>query len=67
MASDIAGRGDEEAAAELEGLIETHIEPVIKGVIRFKLRLDSGARADEADLAQEALTQWLAELRKRPA
>ena len=57
-------RGDEEAAAELEGLIETHIEPVIKGVIRFKLRLDSGARADEADLAQEALTQWLAELRK---
>jgi DNA-directed RNA polymerase specialized sigma24 family protein len=57
-------RGDEAAAAELEGLIETHIEPVIKGVIRFKLRLDSGARADEADLAQEALTQWLAELRK---
>ncbi|HEV2665320.1 MAG TPA: hypothetical protein VG324_10430, partial [Blastocatellia bacterium] len=32
--------------------------------IRFKLRLDSGARADEADLAQEALAQWLAELRK---
>jgi DNA-directed RNA polymerase specialized sigma24 family protein len=57
-------RGDEAAAAELEGLIEAHIEPVIKGVIRFKLRLDSSARADEADLAQEALTQWLAELRK---
>jgi len=34
---------------------------VIKSVIRFKLRPDA---ADEADLAQEALAQWLAELRK---
>src|SRR5215510_7074390 len=57
-------RGDEAAEAALAQLIEAHIEPVIRGVIRFKLRLDSGARADEEDLAQEALAQWLAELRK---
>jgi DNA-directed RNA polymerase specialized sigma24 family protein len=60
----LGARGDEAAEASLELLIEAHIEPVIRGVIRFKLRLDSGARADEEDLAQEALTQWLAELRK---
>jgi len=57
-------RGDEAAEAALAQLIEAHIEPVIRGVIRFKLRLDSGARAEEADLAQEALAQWLTELRK---
>ena len=54
-------RSDEAAESALASLIEAHIEPVIKGVIRFKLRPDS---ADEADLAQEALAQWLAELRK---
>jgi DNA-directed RNA polymerase specialized sigma24 family protein len=54
-------RSDEAAEFALASLVETHIEPVIKGVIRFKLRLDA---ADEADLAQEALAQWLAELRK---
>ncbi|HKC85912.1 MAG TPA: hypothetical protein VKG02_08065 [Blastocatellia bacterium] len=57
-------RGEEAAESALALLIETHIEPVIRSVIRFKLRLDPGARADEADLAQEALAQWLAELRK---
>jgi DNA-directed RNA polymerase specialized sigma24 family protein len=56
--------GDEAAEAALARLIEAHIEPVIRGVIRFKLRFDSGARADEADLAQEALAQWLAQVRK---
>lgn len=60
----LRAQGDEAADAALARLIEAHIEPVIRGVIRFKLRLDSGARADEADLAQEALAQWLAELRK---
>jgi DNA-directed RNA polymerase specialized sigma24 family protein len=59
---------DEAAEAALAQLIEAHIEPVIKGVIRFKLRLDPGARPgvreDAEDLAQEALSQWLAELRK---
>jgi DNA-directed RNA polymerase specialized sigma24 family protein len=57
-------RGDEAAETTLAQLIETHIEPVIRGVIRFKLRLDSSARGEEADLAQEALAQWLTELRK---
>jgi DNA-directed RNA polymerase specialized sigma24 family protein len=57
-------QGEAAAEPELARLIEAHIEPVIRSVIRFKLRLDSGVHADEADLAQEALAQWLAELRK---
>jgi DNA-directed RNA polymerase specialized sigma24 family protein len=56
--------GEEAAESALALLIEAHIEPVVKSVIRFKLRLDSSGRADERDLAQEALAQWLAELRK---
>jgi DNA-directed RNA polymerase specialized sigma24 family protein len=60
-------RGDEAAESELALLIEAHIEPVIRSVIRFKLRFDSAARVDEADLAQEALGQWLAEMRKLSA
>src|SRR5262245_24601114 len=60
----LQSRGEEAAEVALARLTEAHIEPVIRGVIRFKLRLDSGARADEEDLAQEALAQWLAELRK---
>jgi DNA-directed RNA polymerase specialized sigma24 family protein len=63
----LRARGEEAAEVALARLIEAHIEPVIRGVIRFKLRLDSGARADEEDLAQEALAQWLAELRKLSA
>ncbi|HEY8461358.1 MAG TPA: hypothetical protein VIM99_13305 [Blastocatellia bacterium] len=59
--------GDDAADAALAQLIKTHIEPVIKGVIRFKLRLDPGGREDAEDLAQEALAQWLAELRKLSA
>jgi DNA-directed RNA polymerase specialized sigma24 family protein len=59
--------GAEAADAALAQLIAAHIEPVIRGVIRFKLRLDPGAWADAADLAQEALAQWLAELRKLSA
>jgi hypothetical protein len=60
-------RDDEAAESELALLIEAHIEPVIRSVIRFKLRFDSAGRTDEADLAQEALAQWLAELRKLSA
>jgi DNA-directed RNA polymerase specialized sigma24 family protein len=51
----------------LAQLIEAHIEPAIKSAIRFRLRLDPGVRADAADLAQEALAQWLAEIRKMSA
>jgi len=57
-------RGEEAAEPALALLIEAHIEPVIRSVIRFKLRFDSTDRTDEEDLAQEALAQWLAELRK---
>ncbi len=59
--------GDAAAESTLALLIEVHIEPVIRSVIRFKLRFDSAARIDEADLAQEALAQWLAEMRKLSA
>jgi DNA-directed RNA polymerase specialized sigma24 family protein len=60
-------QGDEAAEAALAQLIKAHIEPVIRGVIRFKLRLDPGGSEDAEDLAQEALAQWLAELRKLSA
>ena len=59
--------GEESAESALAELIKTHIEPVVKSVIRFKLRLDMAGRADETDLAQEALAQWLVELRKLSA
>ena len=52
------------ADAALTSLIETYIRPVIKSVVRFKLRLGPSDRADEADLIQEATAEWLAELRK---
>jgi DNA-directed RNA polymerase specialized sigma24 family protein len=60
-------QGDEAAEAALAQLIEAHIEPVIRGVIRFKLRITPAASEDAEDLAQEALAQWLAELRKLTA
>jgi DNA-directed RNA polymerase specialized sigma24 family protein len=60
-------QGAEAADPELAQLIESHIEPVIRGVIRFKLRLDPGGWGEAADLTQEALAQWLAELRKLSA
>lgn len=53
----------EEAEQHLSQLVMTEIEPVVTGVIRFKLRL--GARMPEADdLKQEALTEVLGELHK---
>jgi hypothetical protein len=57
-------RGEEAAEPALALLIRAHIAPVIRNVIRFKLRHDTAGHADEDDLAQEALAQWLAELRK---
>ena len=60
-------QGEETAEPALALLIERHIEPVIRSVIRFKLRLAPAGRADESDLAQEALAQWLTELRKLSA
>lgn len=48
-------------------LISVHAEPVIKGVIRFKLRLSSyraTQRAEADDIYQEVLLQLLAQLQK---
>lgn len=57
------GRADE----LLSRLISAHAEPVIKGVIRYKLHLNSHRatqRAEADDLCQEALLQLLARLRR---
>jgi DNA-directed RNA polymerase specialized sigma24 family protein len=51
----------------LSRLIEEHAAPVIKGVIRYKLHLNSHPatqRAEAEDLYQEALLQLLARLRQ---
>jgi len=60
----LQSRSEEEAESALAQFIAAHIEPVIKGVVRFKLRLDLSEGSEAVDIAQEALTQWLAELRK---
>ena len=50
----------------LSRLIDEHAAPVIKGIIRYKLHLNSTAthRAEADDLYQEALLQLLARLRQ---
>jgi RNA polymerase sigma factor (sigma-70 family) len=56
---------DEQADELLLQLINVHAEPVIKGVIRFKLRLSSSTqRADADDIYQEVVLQLLALLQK---
>ena len=58
---------DERADEILLQLINDHAEPVIKGVIRFKLRLSSyreTQRAEADDIYQEVLLQLLALLQK---
>lgn len=48
-------------------LINNHAEPVIKGVIRYKLRLSASSATQQAeadDIRQEALVQLLAQLRR---
>lgn len=56
--------GDDRADELLLQLINVHAEPVIKGVIRFKLRLSSSQRAEAEDIYQEVLLQLLAQLQK---
>lgn len=59
--------GDERADEVLLQLINDHAEPVIKGVIRFKLRLSAyreTQRAEADDIYQEVLLQLLAQLQK---
>ena len=55
---------EEEAGELLLQLINVHAEPVIKGVIRFKLRLSSSQRAEADDIYQEVILQLLAQLQK---
>ncbi|HXI91066.1 MAG TPA: hypothetical protein VNO24_13705 [Blastocatellia bacterium] len=63
---------DEQADEFLSRLITAHAEPVIKGIIRYKLHLSShqaGQRAEADDIYQDALVQLLGELgqlRKHP-
>lgn len=56
--------GDDRADELLLELISVHAEPVIKGVIRFKLRLSTSQRAEADDIYQEVVLQLLAQLQK---
>jgi RNA polymerase sigma factor (sigma-70 family) len=64
---------DEQVDELLSQLIANHAEPVIRGVIRFKLRLNAfreSQRAEADDIHQEVVLQLLAQLqrfRKLPA
>ena len=63
----LAESSDEQADALLSQLITVHAEPVIKGVIRFKLRLNSYRethRAETEDIQQEVVLQLLAQLQR---
>jgi RNA polymerase sigma factor (sigma-70 family) len=63
----LAEAGDEQVDALLSQLITVHAEPVIKGVIRFKLRLNSyreTQRAEADDIQQEVVLQLLAQLQR---
>lgn len=55
---------DDRADELLLQLINVHTEPVIKGVIRFKLRLSTSQRAEADDIYQEVILQLLAQLQK---
>jgi RNA polymerase sigma factor (sigma-70 family) len=57
---------EEQADEILSQLITEHAEPVIKGVVRFKLRLNSREtqRAEADDIHQEVVLQLLAQLQR---
>lgn len=58
---------DEQANELLSQLIVNHAEPVIRGVIRFKLRLNSyreTQRAEADDIHQEVVLQLVAQLQR---
>ena len=58
---------DEQADHLLAHLITTHAEPVIKNVIRFKLRLSSyreSQRAEADDIHQDAVLQLVTQLQR---
>lgn len=63
----LAEASDEQANELLSQVITNHAEPVIKGVIRFKLRLNSyreSQRAEADDIHQEVVLQLLAQLQR---
>lgn len=63
----LAESSEEQADQLLSQLITTHAEPVIRGVIRFKLRLNSyleSQRAEADDIHQEVVLQLLAQLQR---
>lgn len=63
----LAEASDEQVDQLLSQLITVHAEPVIKGVIRFKLRLNSyreTQRAEANDIHQEVVLQLLAQLQR---
>jgi DNA-directed RNA polymerase specialized sigma24 family protein len=58
---------DDQAGDLLSQLITLHVEPVIKGVIRYKLRLNphhSTGQADLSDIQQEAVLQVMTSLQQ---
>ncbi|SRR6266545_1441015 len=58
---------DEQADEVLLRLINVHAEPVIKGVIRYKLRLSASRATQQAeadDIYQEVILQFLGQLRR---
>jgi len=69
----LTATSDEQADELLSQLIAGHAEPVIKGVIRFKLRFNSHQetqRAEAADIHQDVVLQLVGQLqrfRKLPA
>jgi DNA-directed RNA polymerase specialized sigma24 family protein len=63
----LTGASDEQADELLSQLVTVHAEPVIKGVIRFKLRLNSfreTQREEAEDIQQEVVLQLLAQLQR---
>jgi len=63
----LVASSEEEADELVSQLITVHAEPVIKGVIRFKLRLNSyreTQRAESDDIHQETVLQLVAQLQR---
>src|SRR5262245_21297395 len=63
----LAPTRDEEVDLFLSQLIATHAEPVIRGIIRHKLHLNSHGgieQADADDIHQEVVAQLLAALQR---
>lgn len=63
----LLAKGDQQVDDLLSQLITAHAEPVIKGIIRYKLHLRSyvaDGRAEAEDLYQEVLVQLLAQLQQ---